>query len=128
LPNKNTYETSGTLYFIPTMKGERGLIGLDIQDYEELLAFDFKDEEVVLTIKKAEYGAEYSQQIPEYRARAGLYTINMEEMPKFQLDLDFRDIEELRERGFRDLEKVTLLIEKLPYRVPRKPSDDVLNF
>ena len=128
MPNKNMYETSGTLYFVPTMKGERGLIGLDFQDYEELLTFDFKDEEVVLTIKKAEYGPEYSQQVPEYRARAGLYTINMEEMPKFQLDLNLKDVEELQKRGFRDLEKVTLLIEKLPYRVPRKPFNDQLDF
>lgn len=124
MQNKNTYETCGTLYFVPSMKGDRGLIGLNFQDYEGLLALDIKDEEVVLTIKKAKYGTEYSQQIPEHKTQAGIYTITMEGMPKFQLDLSIKDVEELRKRGFKDLEKVTLLIGKLPYRVPRKPSNE----
>lgn len=122
LQNKDTCETCGILYFVPTMKADRGLIGLSFQDYEGLLAVGLKDEEVVLTIKKAKYGTEYTHQVPEYQTHAGLYTITMDGMPKPQLDLDIQDVEELRRRGFKDLEEVTLRIEKLPYRVLRKSS------
>jgi len=129
LQNESRYETGGTLYVITTMKGNKGIIGLDFQDYEGLLAFGFKDEEVVLTVKKAKHGSEYSQQVPEHKTRVGLYTIKMEGMPKFQLDLNVRDVEELFARGFKDLEKVALVIEKSPYRVPAEPSKpDELKF
>lgn len=122
LQNKDTCETCGILYFVPTMKADRGLIGLNFQDYEGLLAFGIKDEEVILTIKKAKFGTEYTNQAPEYKTQTGLYTITMEGMPKPQLDLGIKDVEELRKRGFKDLEEIALRIEKLPYRVPWKPS------
>lgn len=122
LQGGNTYETCGTVYFVPTMTGDRGLIGLNFQDYQRLLVFDIKDEEVVLTIKKAKFGTEYHQQIPEYNTQVGLYTITVDGMPKPQLELSIKDIEELRKRGFKDMDDVSLVIARLPYKVPRNPS------
>ena len=115
------YETRGSLYLIQTMKGSKFIIGLGFEDYEKLLPLGFKDEEVILTIKKAEYGPEYAQQVPEHRMRAGLYTIQMEGRPKFQIGLDVQTTEELLKRGFKDLDKVALIIEKSPFRVPAEP-------
>ncbi|UWG97789.1 hypothetical protein LPY66_02900 [Dehalobacter sp. DCM] len=122
LQDKDKYETSGTVYIVPTMTGNRGLIGMKFHDYQKLLALDIKDEEVTLGIRKAKYGNEYSQQIPEYKTQVGLYTITVDGMPKPQLELSIRDVEELKKRGFNDMEEVSISIGKLPYRVPKQPT------
>jgi hypothetical protein len=121
--NEKTYETRGVLYFVTAGKGKKGLIGLDWQDYDQLLGLGFEDEEVYLTVKKAEYGSEYSQQVPEHKMQAGLCTVRVEGIPKYQLHVDIGSAEELLARGFKDVEKVALVIEKSPYRVPAKPLE-----
>jgi PAS domain-containing protein len=88
-----------------------------------------KEEVVVLTVIKTEFATEYSQQMPEHKIKVGLYTIKMDGIPKYQLDLNARDSEELLARGFKDLEKVALVIEKSTYRVAAKPLEpDELKF
>lgn len=99
------------------------IVGLTFEDYDQLLAQGFVDEEVYITVKKAKYGDEYSQFVPEIKVRASLCTIQMEKRPKFQLTIDPQSAEEMLARGFKDLEQISLIIEQSPYRIPSKPLD-----
>lgn len=117
------YETKGNLFQITVIKGQMFIVGLAFEDYNQLLAQGFKDEEVHLTIKKARFGDEYSQMVPELKVRASLCTIMMEKRPKFQLTIEPSLAEEMIARGFKDLEEVDLVIEQSPYRMPSKPLD-----
>ncbi len=117
------YETKGSLFEITVIKGKMFIVGLTFEDYDQLLSQGFTDEEVHLTVKKAKYGDEYSQMVPEMKVRASLCTIQMEKRPKFQLTIDPPSTEELLARGFKDLEQVSLIIEQSPYRIPSKPLD-----
>lgn len=117
------YETKGNLFQITVIKGQMFIVGLTFEDYNELLAQGFTDEEVHLIVKKARYGEEYSQMVPELKVRASLCTILMEKRPKFQLTIDPISAEEMLARGFKDLEEVDLVIEQSPYRIPSKPLD-----
>lgn len=123
MQEQNAYETQGTLYLVDTMHGDRGLIGLSFEDHEELISGGFRDEEVYLTVGRAVRGAAYAQRAPECRTRAGLCTMEMEGLPKFQLALDTHAAEELSTRGFEDGDEVSLTIEHSPYRVPSKPFE-----
>ena len=123
-----SYQAEGKLFETPTMTGNRGLVSLAAMHYEPLLALGIMNEEVDLTLTKANVGIEYAQGAPTYRTKAGLYTIKMDGIvPKPQLDLDQRDMGELAARGFRDGDAVIVDIVKLPYRVERSASYDDLN-
>ena len=51
-----TYETTGRLYVVATMTGEKGLVALDYPDYQNLLAHGIMDEEVSVRMRKASFG------------------------------------------------------------------------
>lgn len=123
------YTAEGTLFFTPTMTGQKGLISMDYKEYEGLLATGMMGEEVKLTLKKADTGSEYAQSgAPEFSTKAGLYAITIEGTSvKPQLDIPEGDIQGLLERGFKDGDKVTVIIERLPYHVAREANYDDLN-
>ena len=122
-----SFATRGVLYTVPTMTGQRALISMDYQAYEQLLAVGIMDEEVDATLSKAEYGAEYEQGAPSIKVRAGLYTIKIEGInAKPQMDIAEEDLPPILERGFKDGDAVDVLIEALPYRSPREASYDGL--
>lgn len=120
------YETQGTLFVVPTMTAQRGIVAFDFKDYEGMVAAGLMNEEVDAVIKKADYGEEY-QKAPELKIRGGLYRIEMDAArPKPQIDFSEETLDQLRERGFRDSEKVNVRIEGLPYKSYREANyDDV---
>lgn len=121
------YETQGTLYFVPTMQGKRGLISLDYPDYQNLLGKGIMDEDVCVLVKKAKHGIEYEQKAPELAAKASLYTITIEGTnAKPQIEVNESVVEEAQLRGFRDGDKIALRIETLPTRIPAEASYDGL--
>lgn len=121
------YETTGTLYAVPTLTGEMGLIALDYSDYEGLLALGIMDEEIDLTIRKGVYGSEYRQHVPEFRTRASLYAVKMDSsIPKPQIELSFTALRESYDRGFRDSDKVDVKVTQLPYRIEKKAPESEL--
>lgn len=123
---ERVYETQGTLFVVPTMTAQRGLIAFDFRDYEGMVAAGLMNEEVDVVVKKAFFGSEY-QQAPEHKIRGGLYRIEMEgTRPKPQIDFTEETLTQLKDRGFRDLDKVDVRIEGLPYKSFREANyDDV---
>ena len=122
-----TYETTGRLYVVATMTGEKGLVALDYPDYQNLLAHGIMDEEVSVRMRKASFGSEYEQGAPDLRAQAGLYTITIEGTnAKPQIELGEAAVAQARARGLRDGDEVRLAIEPLPCRNPRAASYDGL--
>lgn len=118
-----TYTTKGTFFTVPTMTGHKALVSMDYQDYERLLALGIMDEEVDVTLRRAEYGIEYEQGAPEAKVRAGLYTIKIEGINvKPQMDIAEEVLPSVLERGFSDGDAVGVTIEALPYRNPREAS------
>lgn len=112
-----SYETQGVLYKVPTLSGDMGLVALDYSDYEGLLAKGVMDEEIDLTLRKVDFGSEYSQMVPSFRLRASLYAIKVDSVvPKPQIELDRASWNQLAERGFSDAEKVGVSIAPLPFR------------
>ncbi|MGI6032611.1 MAG: hypothetical protein ACOX69_04265 [Coriobacteriales bacterium] len=120
---ENRIETRGFFYVNPTMTGDTGLVGLKQQDYEKFMAYGMLDQEVLVKLTKANTGSEYPDGAPEYKARAGIYTITMDgTTAKPQIDLSSNDVSRMRERGFRDLDEVLVEVEQLPYKTPHKPD------
>ncbi|MGV8082881.1 MAG: hypothetical protein AB2L09_04495 [Coriobacteriia bacterium] len=113
------YQTEGTLYIVETLDGLKALVSLGFDDYGMLLARGMMDKEVGLTLRKAVFGREYSQGAPQYRTRAKLYTMKMGDGgSKPQISVEGNSVAEFQARGFRDNERVELLIERLPYDIP----------
>ncbi len=120
-----TYETVGSFYMVPTMTDFRGLLALEPHDYDELLARGIMNEGVDVVVKRAEHGSEYGEIVPEYKMRCGLYSIDLDGCaPKPQLDFEGVCVNEMISRGFRDLDKVKVVVEQLPYKTYREANYD----
>lgn len=126
LGSGDVYETTGTPYYVRMVRGYQTLIGLEETDYRMMLALGFQDEEVYLSLrKKANSDVGYELEI-----RAGLNTIKIDGVPRFQLCLEAEQTQELKDRGYEDGRAVDLLVKKSPYRIPSRqirPEDVALD-
>lgn len=118
----------GRLFFVETMDGTRGLIGLDKGLFAKLMALDMMDKQVNLIVSKTGFGIEYAQNAPYAQFKAGLYTIQEDGYAnKPQIQLEPLQMQELEKRGFADGEKVGLRISKMPYSNGEKATYMPLN-
>lgn len=122
----DTYKTTGIPYYVRMVQGYQTLVGLEEIDYRMMLSKGFQDEEVYLSFKKqTNPGPDY-----EFEVRAGLNTIKIDGVPRFQLALDAEQTQELKDRGYEDGRPVDLLVKKSPYRIPSRqirPEDVALD-
>ncbi|WP_418252365.1 hypothetical protein [Gordonibacter urolithinfaciens] len=116
------HTTQGTLFFIDGFCTKEGIIGLGQEDHLSLISRGFGDEEVALTVRSAARSGRTACD-EGVRLWASLLTMRVDGEEKFQIRLSASAVEQLKERGFLDLEPVALDIEKLPYTIPSQQFD-----
>lgn len=121
-------DLEGRLFFVETMDGTRGLIGLDRGLFAKLMALDMMNKRVGLVVSKIQFGIEHAQDAPSAQFKAGLYTIQEDGyVNKPQIQLEPLQMQELEKRGFADGEKVGLRISKMLYSNGEEASYMPLN-
>lgn len=117
-----THSTRGTLFFIDGFCTKEGIIGLSQEDHTRLISLGFGDEEMAVTVRSAKRSGRTACD-EGVRLWASLLTIRFDGEEKFQIRLSAAAVEQLKARGFLDLEPVALDLEKLPYTILSQQFD-----